>query len=148
MFRLLGVTLLQPEQVFSARLPGGAEAIGSLLASIQALLKDRYDDNTISGARTLSIAIGPDRRMQLWLAADEGAVSSDEQIQLRELSTRVSVPEVQGGPIALAVVFSLGTEPPPEAQLTLPDEWRAIIQASDTSIGVEQIITRLWAGTN
>jgi len=56
--------------------------------------------------------------------------------------------QVQGGPIALAVVFSLGTEPPPEAQLTLPDEWRAIIQASDTSIGVEQIITRLWAGTN
>ena len=148
MFRLLGVTLLQPEQVFSARLPGGAEAIGTLLASIQALLKGRYDDNTISGARTLSIAIGPERRMQLWLAADEGAVSSDEQIQLRELSTRVSVPVVQGGPIALALVFSLGTEPPPEAQLTLPDEWRAIIQASDTSIGVEQIITRLWASTS
>jgi len=148
MFRLLGVTLLQPEQVFSARLPGGAEAIGSLLASIQALLRDRYDDNTISGARTLSIALGPERRMQLWLAADEGGISNDEQIQLRELSTRVTVPDVQGGPIALAVVFSLGTEPPPEAQLTLPDEWRAIIQASDTTIGVEQIITRLWASPN
>jgi len=148
MFKLLGVTLLQPEQVFSARLPGGAEAVGSLLAAIQALLRDRYDDNTVSGARTLSIALGPERRMQLWLAADEGGVSTDEQHQLRELSTRVTVPEVHGGPVALALVFSLGTEPPPEAQLTLPDEWRQIMQASDTAIGVEQIITRLWASAN
>jgi len=148
MFRLLGVTLLQPEQVFSARLPGGAEAVGSLLAAIQALLRERYDDNPQSGARTLSIALGPDQRMQLWLAADEGGVSTDEEIQLRELSTRVNVPEVQGGPLALALVFSLGAEPPPEAQLTLPDEWRAIVQASDTSLNVEQIITRLWADPN
>jgi hypothetical protein len=148
MFKLLGVTLLQPEQVFSARLPGGADAIGSLLTAIQALLRDRYDDNTVSGARTLSIALGPERRMQLWLAADEGSVSADEQGQLRELSARVNVPEVQGGPVALALVFSIGAEPPPEAQLTLPDEWRAIVQASDTTLGVEQIITRLCASAD
>jgi hypothetical protein len=148
MFKLLGVTLFQPEHVVSARLPGGAEAVGSLLAAIQALLRDRYDDNTVSGARTLSIALGPERRMQLWLAAEENGILTDEQIQLRELSTRVSVPEVQGGPVALALVFSLGAEPPPEAQLTLPDEWRAIMQASDTTISVEQIITRLWSSAN
>ena len=148
MFKLLGVTLFQPEHVVSARLPGGAEAVGAFLAAIQALLRDRYDDNTVSGARTLSIALGPEHRMQLWLAADEDGISTDEQIQLRELSTQVSVPEVQGGPIALALVFSLGAEPPPEAQLTLPDEWRGIMQASDTTINVEQIITRLWASAS
>ena len=148
MFKLLGVTLFQPEHVVSARLPGGAEAIGGFLAAIQALLRDRYDDNTGSEARTLSIALGPERRMQLWLAADEQAIASDEQRELRELSQRVSVPEVQGGPVALALVFSLGAEPPPEAELTLPDEWRAIMQASDTAISVEQIITRLWAGAS
>ena len=148
MFKLLGVTLFQPEHVVSARLPGGAEAVGSLLAAIQALLRERYDDNTVSGARTLSIALGPERRMQLWLAADEQGISIDEQMLLRELATRVDVPEVQDGPVALALVFSLGAEPPPEAQLTLPDEWRAIMQASDTAIGVEQIITRLWSSAN
>jgi len=145
MFKLLGVTLLQPEHVISARVPGGAAAIGSLLASIQELLRDRYDDSVTVGSRTLSIALGPERRMQLWLAADEGSVSTDEQSQLRELSTRVNAPEVKDGPVALALVFSIGNEPPPEAQLALPDEWRAIVQASDTTIGVEQIITRLWA---
>jgi hypothetical protein len=148
MFKLLGVTLFQPEHVVSARLPGGAEAVGSFLGAIQALLRDRYDDNPASGARTLSIALGPQSRMQLWLAAEEEAISNDEQLQLRELSTQVSVPEVQGGPIALALVFSLGVDAPPEAQLTLPDEWRGIMQASDTTISVEQIITRLWASAN
>lgn len=145
MFKLLGVTLLQPEHVISGRVPGGAAAIGSLLASLQDLLRDRYDDSVTVGSRTLSIALGPERRMQLWLAADEGGVSSDEQSQLRELSTRVVAPEVKDGPVAMAIVFSIGTEPPPEAQLTLPDEWRAIVQASDTTLNVEQIITRLWA---
>lgn len=145
MFKLLGVTLLQPEQVISARVPGGAAAIGALVASIQDLLRDRYDDNVTVGSRTLSIALGPERRMQLWLAADDGGVSSDEQSQLRELSTRVLAPKVQDGPVALALVFSIGSEPPPEAQLALPDEWRAIVQASDTTLTVEQIITRLWA---
>jgi hypothetical protein len=148
MFKLLGVTLLQPEQVISDRIPGGAEAVGSLLASLQGLLRDRYDDSVVSGSRTLSIALGPERRMQLWLAADEGGVSSDEQNQLRELSARVSAPEVKHGPVALALVFSIGSEPPPEAQLTLPDEWRAIVQASDTTLSVEQIITRLWSSPN
>jgi len=148
MFQLLGVTLFQPEHVVSARVPGGAEAIGSLLTSLQDLLRARYDDSTTSGARTLSIALGPERRMQLWLAADEGSISNDEQNQLRELSARVSAPEVHDGPIALALVFSIGTEPPPEAQLAMPDEWRAIVQASDTTLNVEQIITRLWASTS
>jgi hypothetical protein len=145
MFKLLGVTLLQPEHVTSARVPGGAEAIGSLLASIQELLRDRYDDNMASGSRTLSIALGPKRRIQLWLATDEDRISTDEQSQLRELSSRVVTPEVQDGPVALALVFSIGTEPPPEAQLALPDEWRAIVEASDTTLSVEQIITRLWS---
>ena len=148
MFKLLGVTLLQPEQVISDRVPGGAEAIGSLLTSIQALLRDRYDDSVASGSRTLSIALGPERRMQVWLAADESGISADEQSQLRELSTRVSAPEVKHGPVALALVFSIGSEPPPEAQLTLPDEWRAVVQASDTTLSVEQIITRLWSSPN
>jgi hypothetical protein len=148
MFQLLGVTLLQPEHVISARVPGGAEAIGALLTSLQNLLRERYDDSVTSAARTLSIALGPEHRMQLWLAADEGGISSDEQNQLRELSARVSAPEVRDGPVALALVFSIGREPPPEAQLVMPDEWRAIVQASDTTLNVEQIITRLWSSTN
>ncbi len=145
MFNLLGVTLLQPEHVTLARVPGGAAAIGALVASIQELLRQRYDDNVTSGSRTLSIALGPERRMQLWLAADEGGVSSDEESQLRELSSRLSAPEVKDGPVALALVFCMGKEPPPEAQLALPDEWRAVVTASDTTPSVEQIITRLWA---
>jgi hypothetical protein len=145
MFNLLGVTVLQPEHVISARLPGGAEAIGTLLTTIQELLRSRYDDTTVSGSRTLCIAVGPERRLQLWLAAPEDTPTSDEQTLLRELARHVSAPEVHEGPIALALVFAIGVEPPAEAQLALPDEWRAVVQASDTTLNVDQIITRLWA---
>ena len=143
MFKLLGVTFLQPEHVIGARVPGGAAAIGSLLTSVQELLRDRYDDNVGVGSRTLTLALGPDRRLQLWLATDEGTTSPDEQNQLRELATRLVPPEVQVGPIVLALVFSIGNEPPPEAQLALPDEWRVVLQTSDTTLSVEQIISRL-----
>jgi hypothetical protein len=143
MFNLLGVTLLQPEHVISARLPEAAGAIGALLTAIQDLLRGRYDDTTASGARTLCIAVAPGRRLQHWLAASEDPPSEDEQAFMRELAPRLNVPEVQDGPIALALVFSFGTEPPAEAELTFPDEWRAIIQASDIAPNVEQIITRL-----
>jgi hypothetical protein len=85
--------------------------------------------------------------MQLWLAAATAndAPSADEQAVLRELATTISVPEVHDGPIAIALVFAIGDEPPAEAELTIPDEWRAIIQASDTAPRVEQIITRIWS---
>lgn len=144
MFKLLGVTLLQPEHLTIARVPDGASAITALLTSVQDLLRERYDDNVATGSRTLTIALGPQRRLQLWLASDEGGISSDEESQLRALSTRVAVPEVHDGPVALALVFSIGSEPPPEAQLALPDEWRAIVKASDTTLDVEQIIARAW----
>jgi hypothetical protein len=145
MFNLLGVSLLQPEHVISARMPGGAAALGGFLTAIQEVLRGRYDDSVPSASRTLCVAVGPERRMQLWLAAPDDAPSADEQALLRDLSTTLAVPEVTDGPIALALVFAIGDEPPAEAELTLPDEWRAVIQASDTAPHVEQIITRLWS---
>jgi hypothetical protein len=143
MFNLLGVSLLQPEQVVVARMPGGAEALGALLSAVQDLLRSRYDDTAPSGSRTLCIAISPERRMQLWLAGHEETPSADEQALLRDLGARVPVPEVRDAPIALALVFAIGSEPPAEAELTLPDEWRDVIRASDTRPSVEQIISRL-----
>jgi hypothetical protein len=83
--------------------------------------------------------------MQIWLAAPDDAALADEQALLRELSAQIPVPEVHEAPIAVALVFTIGSEPPVEAELTLPDEWRAVIVASDTAPGVEQIITRLWS---
>jgi hypothetical protein len=147
MFNLLGVSLLQPEHVVSARMPGGAGALGAFLTSIQDLLRARYDDSAPSASRTLCVAIGPQARLQLWLATAtiNDAPSADEQAVLRELATHIPVPEMHDGPIAIALVFAIGDEPPAEAELTIPDEWRAIIQASDTAPSVEQIITRIWS---
>lgn len=146
MFKLLGVTLLQPESIISARLPNGAEAIGELLTGLQRSLRDHYDEHVESAARTLCVVLGPERSPQVWLSTDEGVPSADELRHAESLAARVSAPAVKNGPVAMALVFSIGPEPPAEAALCLPDDWRAIIRASDTPLSVDQILLRLWSG--
>ncbi len=148
MFKLHGVSLLQPEQLISERLPGGAEALGALLTDVQTGLEALYAGADAQGARSLCLALAPNGQFELWLSSEDDAASTDEQARVKNLATRLSAPPVVGGPVALALVFSVGSESPAEAQLTLPDEWRAVIQASDEPLNVEQIITRLWAITN
>jgi hypothetical protein len=145
MLQLLGVTLLQPEAIVSARVSNGAEGIGALLSQLQGLLRAQYEDHLESATRTLCVALGPGRGIDLWLSTDEGTPSARELRYVQELPGRVIAPKVKDGPIALAMVFSIGPEPPPEAELCLPDAWRVIIQASDTRLSVDQILMRLWS---
>jgi hypothetical protein len=145
MFNLLGVSLLQPETTLAARMPGGATVLGQFVSTLKEVLRDEYDDVIASGARTLCVALAPGPRFQIWLAAGEDEPCADEQAALERACSELEVPRVVDGPVAVALVFSVGSEPPAEAQLTLPDEWRTIVQASDTTLSVEQIITRLWA---
>jgi hypothetical protein len=145
MFKLLGVTLLQPEPMVAARLPGGAEALAALVQVVQGSLLSYYADSAVSASRTLTIAIGPQRRLQLWLSTDEGVPADAEHDHVQSLANRLTAPEVQGGPIALALVFTIGSEPPPESALAIPDEWRSIAQASDTALSIDQILLRVWS---
>jgi hypothetical protein len=148
MLQLLGVTLLQPESIVSARVPQGAEGIGVMLSQLQGLLGVQYEDYAESATRTLCVALGPGRGIDVWLSTDEGTPSANELRYVRELPGRVTAPEVKEGPVALAMVFSIGPEPPPEAELCLPDAWRAIIRASDTPLSVDQILLRLWSNAD
>ena len=145
MFELLGVTLLQPEAVIAARVPGGAEAISSLVTDVLAALQSVYVAQQGSGARTLTMALGAAGRLGFWLSAGEDAVPAHEQRQLAEQTAALRAPEVVEGPVALALVFRIGPDAPADVQLTLPDAWHAIVQASDTALTPEQIITRLWS---
>jgi hypothetical protein len=145
MLKLLGVTLLQPEAIVSARVPNGAEGIGAVLTELQALLHAHYEDYVDSATRTLCVAFAPGRGIDVWLSTDEGTPSSSELRYVQELRGQVTAPEVKDGPVALAMVFSIGPEPPAEAELCLPDAWRAIIRASDTRLSVDQILMRLWS---
>jgi hypothetical protein len=148
MFNLLGVTLLQPESTISARLPGGAVALGSLVDALRGKLEGLYASDPTSGARSLFLALAPAGRLQLWLAAADGELTSEERARVEALAEHVSAPELVGGPVALTLVYSIGEEAPAEAQLTLPDEWRAVVEASDSDLSVEQILTRVWSLTN
>jgi len=145
MFALLGVTLLQPEQVIAGRMPGGASALGQWLEAIQASLSELYADTQLAGCRSLTLGLGPDGPIDFWLAAEKEQPSVDEQARVRELVAEVPAPVVTDGPIALALVFSVGADAPAEAQLTMPEAWRAVMQATGKPLSVEEILTRLQA---
>jgi hypothetical protein len=144
MFQLLGVTLLQPEAVTAARLPGGAGALGSFVQGVKSALSELYDGEQESGARTLTIALGVEGRLGFWLSAGEDALPAAEETRLAELTAPLQAPEVVDGPVALALVFHVGPDAPADVQLTLPDAWQAVVKAADTPLTPEQIITRLW----
>lgn len=148
MFNLLGVTLLQPEATISARLPGGASALGALVDALRGGLEPLYGADAPSGARSLSLALGPPHRLQLWLAAEDGELTIEERARVEGLAEQLSPPRVVGGVVALTLVYAVGAEAPAEAQLTLPDEWRAVIEASDSALNVEQVLTRVWSLTD
>lgn len=148
MFNLLGVTLLQPEAIISARLPGGASALGSLVDALRGGLEPLYGAGAPSGARSLSLALAPPHRLQLWLAAEDGELTTEERARVEGLAEHLSPPQVVGGVVALTLVYAVGVEAPAEAQLTLPDEWRAVIDASDSALNVEQVLTRVWSLTD
>lgn len=144
MFELLGVTLLQPEAVIAARLPGGAEALAGFVQDVKASLENVYAMESESGARTLTLALGAAGRLGFWISAGDDAVPAHEEERLAELN-QVTVPHVVDGPIALALVFRVGPEALADVQLTLPDAWQAVVRASDTALTPEQIIARIWA---
>ncbi len=145
MFALLGVTLLQPEQVIADRMPGGAGALGQWLQAIQASLTEHYAKSDVVGCRSLTLGLGPDGPIDFWLAAEEQQPSVDEQAQIKELVAELPAPEVTYGPVALALVFSVGAAAPAEAQLAVPEAWRAVMHAADKPLSVDEILARLQA---
>lgn len=148
MFALLGVTLLQPEQVVAERVPGGASALGQWLQGVQNALARYYAERKDGACRSLTLGIGPDGPINFWLAAEKEALPLDEQAEVRALAAEVPAPQVNDGPVVLAMVFSIGDSAPPEAQLTLPDAWRAVAQSSQQPLSVEEIVLRLQATPN
>jgi hypothetical protein len=147
MLTLLGVTLLQPETVVEARVPGGAAALSALIDELRSGLARLYEGHQESGARSLCVALAPGGHFELWLTREDDFVPPEESAEVRNLAARLRPPAVLDGPVALALVFAIGAEAPAEAQLTLPDEWLGILRASDSSLSVEQILTRLWSLT-
>lgn len=145
MFHLQNITLLQPEAVIEPRLPGGSEALGVYLQAVRAVLAEHYASSTETGARSLVIGIGPDDRAQFWLAAP-GRLSSDEYTSIQEISARVQAPQVVGGPILFALLYSVGAAPVLQDRLTLPTEWTAVAQRRGGPLDVDAIVNDLWAG--
>jgi hypothetical protein len=148
MFALLGVSLLQPEELVARRLPGGADALGHWLQTLQAKLTKHYATAATLGCRSLTLAVGPNGPIDFWLAAEQTQPPVAEQAAIRELAAQVPCPSVTGGPIALTMVFSVGGEAPATAELAMPEAWRPIVETAGKPLSVDEILLRLQAARN
>ena len=143
MFHLQNVTLLQPEEVMEPRLSGGSDALSAYLKGVQDVLTSHYATSENTGARSLIIAIGPNARCQFWLVAD--SLSPEEKEVVQDFSRLVQPPAVHEGPVILALAYSVGAEPIPPQELTMPTEWLAVADSAGGQLSVDDIVLKLWA---
>jgi hypothetical protein len=146
-FHLESITLLQAEEVVGVRVPGGSDELGGYLLAVRSLVANYYSSTQVAGPRALLIAAGPGGRVQFWLAAPD-ALSEEERARVHHLASAIPGPAVVEGPIALALVYSVGPTPVPQAGPTLPVEWQTIVRNNGGPLAVEAIVERLWAAQN
>jgi len=142
LFKLESVTLLQPEQLLGQRLPGGADALAGYLRRLQELLHRAYASGTASGARTLIAAVGPNGRQQVWLTPD--GLPDEEVAAVARLATTVEPPAVTGGPVVVALLYSVGSETGPHPGIVMPRSWTEIASGHAQGLTVDEIVLELW----
>jgi len=143
MFHVQNVTLLQPEDVMQPRLPGGANALAAYFKAIELALNEHYSAGSVSGPRTLVLAVGPGGRAQFWLASPD-ALSADERDAVEGISARLTPPVVVDGPVILAVTYSVGVNRIAQQGLTMPSEWQAVVARTGGPLSVDEVVAQLW----
>lgn len=142
MFNLQNVTLLQPEEVLAPRLPNGSDDLAAYLGSVREALGSYYASTTAPGSRTLFIAVGPRAKCQFWLSG--AALLSGEQAAVEALAHETTPPEVQIGPVVLALVYTVGGQSSVVEELTTPPQWQTVIQEAGRSLTIDDVIEVLW----
>ena len=125
------------------RLSGGSDALSAYLKGVQDVLTSHYATSENTGARSLIIAIGPNARCQFWLVA--GSLSPEEKEVVQDFSRLVQPPAIHEGPVILALAYSVGAEPIPPQELTMPTEWLAVADSAGGPLSVDDIVLKLWA---
>jgi hypothetical protein len=95
-----------------------------------------------SGTPGPATAVGPDGRQQLWLTPD--GLPDEEVAAVTKLATTVEPPSVTGGPVIVALLYSVGSEAGPHPGIEMPRSWTAIASAHEQGLTVDEIVLELW----
>ncbi len=135
------VTLLQPDETVSQRLPDGAASLAAYIQAINAAVAAALVDDSPPPAAgvALFLALRPNGTSNAWIGT-----KSDIPMRLRDTiigaARAVKPPAVTGGTIVFAISVSLSGGPAPGgADITLPSEWHTDGSTTEITALVDSI---------
>jgi len=130
-FRQVSIVLYQPDSVLKARLGHDAAPLAAYIRQVDRRVADVLDAAPVEPgfSAALVIALKPSGESRAWLVS-KAKFSHKLQDGLVAAAQAVPPPSVQGGPVALAIIFNAfggGGKPVVDAAhpIPIPPEWRA-----------------------
>ena len=138
--------LYQPDRVLKERLPGGAAVLAALVESVCTQLDQPEFDPTCDDDRAVVLAVRSDGAVRGWVCSKSGVILPGAQASLDAVLETLVAPQVVGGLLLIAIVYSVSGPPPPdEPWLPMPDQWREAAQATRRPLNVEVLVDRVLA---
>lgn len=144
-YRMLEVTLLQPEAVFSERVVGGADRASDMIKRMNeamALGLETYSSPVPRGG-FIVIAVRPEYGSRIWLDF-EPALPAPLVERLKATARSVVPFEAQGGVVVFAIKVILWEGMSPDHTIPRPEEWLALVRARKGSFEAGQLAELTW----
>jgi hypothetical protein len=144
-FNTAAVVLYQPDPVLKERVPV-VEEFTSFAKAIQDAATAAFPIGSAERELDIVVAIKPGRRARFWLVS---AKPSDADAPLLARLRSLPAPAVQSGPVAFAVIGSIGGAPTSAVtrpfKPPMPEEWRAVaVRSSEALVVPDGILPMVW----
>jgi len=132
-FNVVTVVLYQPDSILAVRVQDG-DSVAAYIADVRAVATAFFDGVARPELLDIVVAVKPLRRSRAWFVAPDRLKSDPQLLALQLKIEKLRAPTVVGGPIAFAMLASLGGAqrklPDTKAfQPPIPDEWTTAAQA-------------------
>jgi hypothetical protein len=143
-FAMVSVTLYQPENVVAQRLRG-ADELATFLKAVERTVAASLPADSPPRELDVVIAIKPGREARFWFVQvpDGDAIPAQLERDLQALN----VPQVVGGPVAVALIGSVSGAPASStaSSAPMPQQWRDAAAKSTGRVALpEGVLATLW----
>lgn len=144
-YRMLEVTLLQPEAVFSERVVGGPDMVSDMIKHMNEAMTlglEAYSPS-VPGGGFIVVAVRPEYGSRIWLDFEPALPAS--LVEKLKATARSVVPfEVQEGVVVFAMKVSMWGGVPPDYAIPRPKPWLAVVKTRNEALEAGQLAEMTW----
>jgi hypothetical protein len=149
-FAMVSVKFYQPDEVLQRRL-NAVDALAAYIKKIVEVCSASLGPTAPPAALDVVVAVKPDKRARVWFVAGSPTRPGPTALaSLRGQLEALAPPDVKEGPVAFAIIGSLGGATRPEAHrddasfIPMPDEWRNAIRGKPNVLAPDGILALVW----